>query len=384
METPDWLKVRDGEQISSRCITLTEQTTTTRTSKEERNRFYSFATVNMIAEDQFRQNMEEFKPMAALVGMDVTLRREVHQERARINELIVNQHNEDIESLKKQIDEKNKEIVDLRKAMDAMEEQNQELNVALKSRNEEIKALKARLGRLEKDKKELEDELRSVKVKVDRMESDIKELSEAKLAQEEKNIELQESLGKVSGKMESRNQAIKKEIKEMKELQHKEIPPSLVLPRPVRQITPALLPKHLQQADRELHASLSMGELCRQLQNKMYKIVFPYSFSSGRHYTMKNIHRDLDKLPQPTEEKERSKTKWGELNEKFQWEEAYEEAMKALQESRNIDAHPSPLTEEGLIRAAEILNAKGDLKGWLSLKRVHDLIHIWKQLQTFE
>lgn len=384
MEATDWSKVRDGEQISSRCITLTEQTTTTRHSKEERNRFYSFATVTMIAEDQFRQNMEEFNPMAALLGMDVTLRREVHPERARINELIVNQHNEDIESLKKQIDEKNKEIVDLRKAMDALEEQNQELNVALKSRNEEIKALKARLGRLEKDKKELEDELRSVKVKVDRMESDIKELSEAKLVQEEKNIELQESLGKVSGKMESRNQAIKKEIKEMKELQHKEIPPSLVLPRPVRQITPALLPKHLQQADRQLHASLSLGELCRQLQNKMYKIVFPYSFSSGRNYKMKNIHRDLDKLPQPTEEKERSKTKWGELNEKFQWEEAYEEAMKALQESRNIDAHPSPLTEEGLIRAAEILNAKGDLKGWLSLKRVHDLIHIWKQLQTFE
>ena len=338
----------------------------------------------MIAEDQFRQNMEEFNPMAALLGMDVTLRREVHQERARINELIVNQHNEDIESLKKQIDEKNKEIDDLRKAMDALEEQNQELSVALKSRNEEIKALKARLGRLENNKKELEDELRSVKVKVNRMESDIKELSEAKLAQEEKNIELQESLGKVSGKMESRNQAIKKEIKEMKELQHKEIPPSLGLPRPVRQITPALLPKHLQQADRELHASLSLGELCRQLQNKMYKIVFPNSFSSGRNYKMKNIHRDLDKLPQPTEEKERSKTKWGELNEKFQWEEAYEEAMKALQESRNIDAHPSPLTEEGLIRATEILNGKGDLKGWLSLKRVHELIHIWKQLQTLD
>ena len=384
METTDWSKPREGEQISLRCITSTEQTTTNRTSREPRNRFYSFARVNIVAEDQYRQNMEEFNPMAALLGMDVTLRREVHQERARINELIVNQHNEDIESLKKQIDEKNKEIDDLRKAMDALEEQNQELSVALKSRNEEIKALKARLGRLENDKKELEDELRSVKVKVNRMESDIKELSEAKLAQEEKNIELQESLGKVSGKMESRNQAIKKEIKEMKELQHKEIPPSLGLPRPVRQITPALLPKHLQQADRELHASLSLGELCRQLQNKMYKIVFPNSFSSGRNYKMKNIHRDLDKLPQPTEEKERSKTKWGELNEKFQWEEAYEEAMKALQESRNIDAHPSPLTEEGLIRATEILNGKGDLKGWLSLKRVHELIHIWKQLQTLD
>ena len=64
----------------------------------------------MIAEDQFRQNMEEFNPMAALLGMDVTLRREVHQERARINELIVNQHNEDIESLKSKLTRKTKKL----------------------------------------------------------------------------------------------------------------------------------------------------------------------------------------------------------------------------------------------------------------------------------
>ena len=90
METTDWSKLREGEQISSRCITSTEQTTTNRTSREQRNRVYSFARVNMVAEDQFRQNMEKFNPMAALLGMDVTLRREVHQERARINELNIN------------------------------------------------------------------------------------------------------------------------------------------------------------------------------------------------------------------------------------------------------------------------------------------------------
>ena len=95
------------------------------------------------------------------------------------------------------------------------------------------------------------------------MENGIKQLSEAKLAQEEKNMELQESLGSVGNVMESRNQAKKKEIKQMKEL--------LALIRPgCRQITLALsLTEHLQQADRELHASLSLGELCRQLQNKI-------------------------------------------------------------------------------------------------------------------
>ena len=84
--------------------------------------------------------------------MNVTVRRELYQERARINEMVVIQHTEDIESLKKQIDEKNKEIDELRKSMDSLVEQNQELSVALKSRNEEIKALQARIGRLETDK----------------------------------------------------------------------------------------------------------------------------------------------------------------------------------------------------------------------------------------
>ena len=340
----------------------------------------------MFTEVQIPQISEDIDPMA-LVGMNVvTMRREVlQQERAnRINEMMYSQHSEEIESLKKQIDEKNREIVDFRKAMEALEEQNQELTVELKSRNEEIKALKARITRLENDKKELADELQSVKVKVSRMENDIKELSEAKMAQEEKNMELQEHLNKVSGKMESRNQAMKKEINEIKELQHRELPPSAGLPKAQRQITPPLLPRHLQIADRELHASLLLGELCRQVQNKMYKVVFPNSFLPTRNYKMKNIHRDLEKLPQPTKEKERSKKRWDEVYEKFKWEEAYEEAMKALQDSRNLDAHPSPLTEEGLNRAAEMMDAKGNLKGWLSLKRVHEIIQIWKQLHMME
>ena len=339
-------------------------------------------------DEQLRQFPgEDFDPMAAaLLGMNVTLRREVHQERARINEVVVSQHTEDIESLKKQIDEKNKEIDELRNAMENLEEQNQELTVALKSRNEEIKALKARIGRLENDKKDLEDELKSVTVKVSRMEKDIKELNEAKMAQDEKYMELQENFDKATGKMETRNQVLKKEIKEIRESQHKEIPPpSAVIQRAGgRQMLTPSLPRHLQIADQQLHASLSLGELCRQLQNKLYKVIFPNSFLANRNYKMKNIWRDLEKLPQPKEDKDRSKNKWDEIKEKLSWEENYEDVIKSLQESRNLDAHPAPLTEEGLLRAAEIMDSKGNLKGWLSLKRVHELISMWKQVQTME
>ncbi|XP_022797837.1 cilia- and flagella-associated protein 58-like [Stylophora pistillata] len=339
-------------------------------------------------DEQLRQiaPSEDFDPMAALLGMNVTLKREVYQERARINEVVVSQHTEDIEALKKQIDEKNKVIDELRKSVEGLEEQNQELNVELKSRNEEIKALKARIGRLESDKKDLEDELKSVTVKVTRMEKDIRELNEAKIAQEEKNMELQENFHKVTGRFESRNQVIKKEIKEIRESQHKEVPPPLAVFQRAggRQMLNAPLPRHLQIADRELHASLSLGELCRVLQNKLYKVIFPNSFQPNRNYKIKNILRDLDKLPQPKEEKERSKKKWNEVQEKLSWDECYEYAMKSLQESRNVDAHPTPLTEEVLVRAAELMDSKGNLKGYLSLKRVHELISMWKHVQTME
>ena len=72
----------------------------------------------MITEEQFRQLSEDVDPMAALLGMNVTVRREVYQERARMNEIVMGQHGEDIESLKRQIDEKNREIVDLQKAVE--------------------------------------------------------------------------------------------------------------------------------------------------------------------------------------------------------------------------------------------------------------------------
>ena len=114
-------------------------------------------------------------------------------------------------------------------------------------------------------------------------------------------------------------------------------------------LTPPL-PRHHQRADWELHATLTLGELCRQFQNKLYKIIFPNSFQSNRNYKMKNIWRDLDRLPQL-------------------W---------------NVDAHPAPLTEEGLARAAEVMDSKGNLKGWLSLKRVNELITMWKNVQTME
>ncbi|KAK2569326.1 hypothetical protein P5673_006244 [Acropora cervicornis] len=342
----------------------------------------------MITEEQIQRNLNDTsEPTQALLEMGFMLRRDVaHQERVRLND-IVESHNEDIASLRKQLDEKNREITDLKNAVETLEEQNNELQVTLKLRNEEIKNLKARLSRLENEKKELEDELRSVQVKVGRLEKEIRDLNNAKTAQDEKNIEMQEHFDKVQGKMETRSQAIKNEMQAIKETPHKaEMSMPVGFPKGGRQTSHqamSLQPFQLP-GDRELQALLFIGEMCQQVQNKMYKVVFPNLYAPRKRYKVKHIHRDLEKFPQPPPEKEESLQKWQELTGKFKWNEAHEEAMKDLQGKRNIDAHPSTLTEEGLTRAAELLDTKGNLKGWSSFKRVLELITIWKRLQQMD
>ena len=53
--------------------------------------------------------------------------------------------------------------------------------------------------------------------------------------------------------------------------------------------------------------------------------------------------------------------------------------MKLLQENRNVDAHPR-ITVKLLQDAAEVMETKGNLKGWLT-RWVDVLIDMWKQLQ---
>ena len=215
------------------------------------------------------------------------------------------------------------------------------------------------------------------------MEKEIRDLNEARITQDEKNIEIQERFDKVQGKMETRSQAMKKEMQAIKETQHKaEMSIPVGFAKGGRQTShQAMLP----QPFRELQAPLSLGEMCHPVENKLYKVVFPTLYAPMRSYKMKHIRRELEKYPHlSTEEKEESVKKWQELTGKFKWDEAHEEAMKDLQGKRNIDAHPSPLTEEGLTRAAELLDTKGNLKGWSSYKRVLELITIWKQLQQMD
>ena len=53
--------------------------------------------------------------------------------------------------------------------------------------------------------------------------------------------------------------------------------------------------------------------------------------------------------------------------------------MKQLQLNRNADAHPK-ITTQLLHEAVQVMDSKGNLKGWLSRDCVNVLIAMWEQL----
>ena len=287
-----------------------------------------------------------------------------------------------IVSLKEKIEAKDEEIMRLHEALKDLEDKNKKLEIALKTRIEEISKLKSRINKLESEKKTLEDKLRNVEGKLDRVEREVERLEEANTVHEEENAKLKENfevlaeeMKSVEGKLEktrNENQVLKKEVKELKDSHQKLLP--LASGRPMLS-APQMAPG--------VQASLYLGELSRQLQGKMYAYVLPQSFSPIGNYKVKTIRRDVERLPKTAEEKEKARKRWEELQNKLNWSEMYEDAIKLLQENRNVDAHPI-ISAKLLHEAVEMMDARGSLKGRLSRECVDVLIKMWKILQSLE
>ena len=335
-----------------------------------------------MGEDQFRQVENRARTATAIFGV---VQDSSPFERERITEIVVGQNSEEIESLKQKVVEKNEEISRLCKAMKDLEDKNKKLDIALKTRIEEITKLKTRIGKLETEKKGLEDKLRNVEGKLDRVEKEVEELEKANQAHDEENVNLREHLEIMSGEMESvkkdlvqarnENQNLKKEVKDLQDTHQKLMP---LLPQGVREGRQMLAAPPSVSPD-QFQASLRLGELSRQLQARMYAYVLPQLFTPIGNYKVKTIRRDVEKLPKTEEDKEKARLKWVELQKKLNWNETYEEAMKQLQLNRNADAHPK-ITTQLLHEAVEVMDLKGNLKGWLSRDCVNVLITMWEQL----
>ena len=301
-------------------------------------------------------------------------------DQGRITEsLKVHEHGEKIESLNKEIQKKDDEIAALQNALLELREKNDELNSALRSKDVEIEKLTSRIDELEEEKRELQRKLGSVEFDLGLLTKKVEKLAKETSSQEQTSSKLKQDLERVRRNMETvkgdlekkgkENDHLKKEMKQVKDSQHKGLLPLMLGARglPIKPTLPNMLP------ETSLEASLHLGEMCRQLQIKLYKSVFPNSFVENINYKVDAIARHLKKFPN-TEEAQK---KWDKIQKKFNWKEEYEEAISLLQETRNVEAHPE-ISKESLQRAISITAQTNDLSGWFSLQLLNDLMHMWE------
>ena len=118
----------------------------------------------------------------------------------------VENHTRQIESLKKEIEERDNTLSRLNKELKDLQAQNDDLQITLESRNQEIEALKDKVDKLETERKILEKKLQYVEL----------EFKDLKIQNDEKNKEIRDL--KIS--LESKDNeitAMKRELKDLKD-----------------------------------------------------------------------------------------------------------------------------------------------------------------------
>ena len=333
-----------------------------------------------ITADQLKEMMQERGLGISATELTIVGEGRPILDHARIAEsLAVREHGEKIKSLNEEIEKKDGEIFALQKALQELREKNDELNSSLKSKDVEIEGLRSRIDELEEEKRELQRKLGSVETDLGLLKKEVEKLGKSRSTQEQACLKLKEDLDRVWRNMEmvkgdlekkrKENDDLKKEVKDLKELQHKGLLPLMLGAKAGLPMKPCLP----QMPQTSLEASLHLGEMCRQLQIKMYKFVFPNSFMENINYKVENIHRQLKKFPN-TEEAQK---KWEKIEEKFHWSETHEEAINLLRETRNAEAHPE-ISKESLQKAITITDQANNFSGWFSSKLLKELMDMWE------
>ena len=205
-----------------------------------------------------------------------------------------------------------------------------DMKVTVDLKNEEIKTLKDKIDKLESEKKALEVELEAVRKEV---------------------VELKEANKSLSKKMEGMSKKIETLEDAMQRKTSTEAP------------------------------SLVLGELCTQIQAMMYQKVHPSLYDEETSYTVykvkhiEEIEIEIEDMNDIKDEQRKgeAKQRWDELKKKLKW---VVRAMKSLQMSRNVTAHPK-LNEELIVFSAEMMKKEGKLPAC-----IEEFITMWKTLQS--
>ena len=336
----------------------------------------------------------------------------------------VENHTRQIESLKKEIEERDITLSRLNKELKDLQAQNDDLQITLESRNQEIEALKDKVDKLETERKILEKKLQYVELefkdlKIQNDEKN-KEIRDLKISLESKDKEIIALKDKIRGlenalkSLELFTEALKKEWEDAREARKKSEKDKKEM-----KLTIEKLSKNIQRMTKERdqkeeddlkwkkefqesmqlvqsygrgsqslpdpveNAFILLGQMCSRVQAMMYQRVLPDRYNEEYLYKLKFIEEDIAR--EQGDLKRQAIERWDELKRKLSWDDIdHPRTLKEIQSKRNDVAHPNLLTKELLYNSAEMMQEAGKLSGRMTLTRVRQIIKIWDLLDQME
>ena len=278
-----------------------------------------------------------------------------------------------LDSLQMNLADKNEKIENLEQKVEELERKNTGLREEVDSKEQEIADLNTKVRALESDKEELQEEVKKLKIEVEHVRFQMKRLQAEK---DEEKVQ-REKLGKDISIM-------KRSMAEIKQDLVKSTKKSANLQKQLDQMKMQqnAYTSGLEDIALDDMASIHFGEMCRQLQNKMYEEVLPKeSFAKMANYKVKNIEKTIqDKVIVKTEEgKKEAATRWENLKKRIGWDDEYIGTIAILVQRRNATAHPQ-INKEVLYMLLNETKEKFSESGYLSVEKLNILIGMWEKL----
>ena len=193
-----------------------------------------------------------------------------------------------------------------------------------------------------------------------------------------------------SGRLQSREReikALKDEIEKLRENEERNHAKIKALERKIEELETQkrILEEQLDMVRKrvdaleEVQVSLLLATMCDEIQNMMFKRIFPQRFNPKVQRKVKDIEDMLRTSG------DREKRLWASLQAELNWKYCHLDAVKSLKRVRNKRAHPvEKLTEEALRVSVQKMTEEDFFEednSWLSVEVINELITMWKQLR---
>ena len=235
----------------------------------------------------------------------------------------VENHTRQIESLKKEIEERDNTLSRLNKELKDLQAQNDDLQITLESRDQEIEALKDKVDKLETERKILEKKLQYVEL----------EFKDLKIQNDEKNKEIRDL--KIS--LESKDNeitAMKRELKDLKDQNDERA-------KEIKALTISLESKDkeiiaLKDKIRGLENALKSLELFTEALKKEWEDAREASKKSEKDrkemkLTIEKLSKNIQRMTKERDQKEKDDLKWRkEFQESMQRVQSYGRGSQSL------------------------------------------------------